>query len=313
MPHVADLSVIIVNWNTRELLRDCLESLQTASNSIAIEVWVVDNASTDGSPEMVGRQFPWVNLVANGSNLGFAAANNLALERATGRHILLLNSDTLVTGEALGGMLAYLQSHAQVGAVGCRLLNSDGTVQRSCWQGFPSLKSALIDALFLWKLSISWTLMRSSEIGVADLRHPLRVDHLLGACVMVPREVVTKVGMLDEGYFLFLEETDWCRRMQVAGYEIHHLPHVSIVHHGEKSARKNPSMSLREYYRSYCRFCRRTQGYGWLRMQALKSIITAACVLRVGLWLGRMISSRRNLAGHMAAGYVRVLFALFKF
>jgi GT2 family glycosyltransferase len=248
-----------------------------------------------------------VYLIANESNLGFAAANNQALRVASGKHILLLNSDTVVPGNALNDMVSYVEVHPEVGAVGCRLLKTDGTVQRSCWRGFPSLTFALVDALYLWKLAPRWKLVQSSEIPVEDLQEPIEVDHLLGACMMVRQEVVKQVGKLDPGYFLFLEETDWCYRIKQAGYQIHYIPTAQIIHYGEQSVRKNPERSLPELYRSYCRFCRKMHHFGWSKMQLLKAIIAVAASLRVGLWLWRLFWSDRALARRMIWGYVRVL------
>ena len=232
------------------------------------------------------------------------------MELAEGRYILLLNPDTLVVEDTLPKMIEYLDTHPRVGAVGCKLLNSDGSVQRSCWRGFPSLTFALIDALYLWKLAPHWRLVRASEISVEELQEPIEVDHVLGACIMVREEVVAQVGKLDPGYFLFLEETDWCYRIQQAGYQIHYIPTVQIIHYGEQSVRKNPERSLPELYRSYCRFCRTLQHFGWGKMQVLKAIVAVAATLRIGLWTLRLCRGNRSLARRMVGVYLRVLVSL---
>jgi GT2 family glycosyltransferase len=213
----------------------------------------------------------------------------------------------VVLGNALVEMVTYMDTHPYVGAVGCKLLNADGSVQRSCWKGFPSLAFALVDALYLWKLVPRWRLVQASEISVEDLQEPIEVDHLLGACMMVRQEVVEQVGELDPGYFLFLEETDWCYRIQQAGYRIHYVPTAQIIHYGEQSVRKNPERSLPELYRSYCRFCRKLHHFGWGKMQLLKAIIAVAASLRVGLWAWRFWRGDRSLSRRMINGYLRVL------
>jgi len=305
-----DLSVIVVNWNTCNMLRACLSSLLSSNDGTLAELWVVDNASSDGSVDMVRRDFPTVRLIANQTNVGFAAANNQALKKVSGDYILLLNSDTVAIGDALKQMVNYLHEHPFVGAVGCKLLNADGSVQRSCWRGFPGLEFALVDALYLWKLAACWKWLQFFEIPVADLREPMEVDHLLGACIMVRRTVVDLVGGLDQGYFLFLEETDWCYRIKKAGYQIHYLPTAQIIHHGEQSIRKKPERFVPELYRSYCHFCRKQHRFGLGRMAALKLIIAMAAIIRIGLWGVRFCLGRRRLASRMLAGYLRVLVEL---
>lgn len=231
-----NLSIVIVNWNTREILRECLESVFESPGGRAAQVIVIDNASDDGSAEMVAERFPQVLLLRNTENRGFAAANNQGFEQATGRHVLLLNSDTLVHGDVLAASVAWLDAHPDVAAMGCRVLNPDGTMQRTCSM-YPSVLNQALMASGLWKLS--WPRF----LGRYQMSHWQRdserdVEVISGCYLLVRREVIDSVGMLDESFFFFGEETDWCRRMRDAGWRLVFSPVGEITHYGSVSARK---------------------------------------------------------------------------
>jgi GT2 family glycosyltransferase len=238
----ASVSVVIVSWNTLELLRRCLASLRRARGPL--QVVVVDNGSSDGSPAMVRAEFPEVELVESGANRGFAFATNLGLARATGRHVAWLNSDCEVGGESLATLAAYLDAHPHVGAVGPRLVHPDGRQQPSA-QAFPTPARLVVRALGLRALMrSSWLrhllrplLLRMGGMAGAYARAferapgPLAVDWVSGACLVAPTAFARTVGPLDEGYFMYCEDTDWCRRVHEAGREVYHLPEVEVVHH----------------------------------------------------------------------------------
>lgn len=290
-----DLSVVIVNWNTRELLRDCLASVpQGVSPGHMIEVWVVDNASRDESAAMVTACFPHVRLIANTENAGFARANNQAIRQATGRHVLLLNSDTKVLPGALSAMVGFLDAHPDAGAVGSRLLNSDGTTQRSCWNFYPSLATVASDALYLWRLPFVKNWVRGHEQSLAAPTGPVAVKHLLGACLMVRRAVLDAVGLMDDGYFMYLEETDWCRRMDAAGWQIYYLPTVSIVHYGQQSSGLAPDRANADWCRSLCRFYRQQYRPGPFKMNLMKAVVFASILIRFPLHWFRAISGKTD-------------------
>jgi GT2 family glycosyltransferase len=304
-----DLSVIIVNWNTREFLRRCLESLPLACGSVNYEVWVVDNASADGSAECVRQHFQSVNLITNIENVGFAAANNQAAQKANGRYLLLLNPDTEPLPKSIAGLGAYADAHPEIGVIGPRLLNSDGSDQRSCWRGYPGLEMAIVDAFYLWKLSwipVTWL----SEYRPDELRQPHLVDHLLGACILIRRSAWEKVGPLDERYFLGSEETDWCYRARKLGWQIVFHPGYQVVHHGQKSAWQQPSKNLPHLYSGYLRFYCKHHG-GGLRLGLLNLILALGAFIRTGLWTVRWLAARsdesRKQAAAMVRGYWRVL------
>ncbi len=236
MPPRPDLSIVIVNWNTREMLRDCLTSVRAGLRGITAEVIVVDNASSDGSAGMVADAFPEVTLIRNSENRGFAAANNQAFELTRGRHILLLNSDTLVHGTVLADSVGYLDVHPKAGAMGCRVLNTDGSVQLTC-RPYPSLLILLYGTLGLyasrWPGFVARAQMNDWQ---RDSARP--VDMITGCYLMLRREVLDAVGPLDEAFFFYGEETDWCRRMRNAGWELWFAPVGEITHHGSVSAKK---------------------------------------------------------------------------
>lgn len=305
-----DLSICIVSWNTRELLKNCLQSVSEGCDSdLDFEVIVTDNASRDGSAEMVAQQFPTVRLITNGDNRGFGPACNQAVQVARGRHILFLNSDTIVLPGALEAMVEYLDRHASVGAVGCTLLNADGSLQRSCWFGFTSLRSAAIDAFYLWRLAPRWELVRASEVVFDPGSAPIAVDHLLGACITIPRCVLDHVGLFDPQFFMFLEETDLCYRIGQAGYELHYLPDAKIIHLGGQSTSQNPAMK-RRLYESQCLFLRK-HGASRAYVAAFKAVTGLAMSVRIGLWTLRLLTqSHRRMAAAYMASYARGLFAL---
>lgn len=302
-----ELSIVIVNWNTRALLLACLKAIEQNPPARTFDIWVVENGSTDGSADAVRAEFPAVHLIANAKNAGFAAANNQALTQCAGRYILLLNSDTEAQSDVLEALCAYLDAHPRCGAAGCRLLNPDGTTQRSAWRGFPGLRSAALDGLYLWKL-LPPRFVAAREVSLAGHTGPQAADHLLGACLLTRREVVQQVGLLDDGYFLFLEETDWCRRIGRAGWGIAYLPEFAILHHGQQSMRQIPAQTLPLYYSSLCRFVRKSgaKRAARLRMGALKVVIAVSVLLRLGLWTLRLPRSR-SLSLRMLRGYANVL------
>lgn len=235
MTHPIDLSIVIVSFNTRALLAACLQSVFANLQGLSAEVFVIDNASNDGSGDMVRESFKDARLIENQVNRGFAAANNQGIRCARGRHILLLNPDTVVMGGVLGASVRYLQSNPAVGAMGCRVLNPDGSVQLTCFS-FPSAVNSLLKATGLFKLP--WPRFFSRERMDWWKRDNERdVDVVTGCYLMVPRRVIDRVGLLDEAFYIYYEETDWCRRINDAGYEVRFAPVGEIVHIGNAAGR----------------------------------------------------------------------------
>jgi hypothetical protein len=249
-----NLSVIIVNWNTKDLLCQCIDSLTLTLKKINAEVFVVDNGSTDGSVGAVREKFPGVRLIENPVNLGFAKANNQALSDSRGIYVLLLNPDTQVKDEAIPRMLSFMNAHPKAGLVGGQLLNADGSKQNSI-ANFPSLATELFN-----KSLLRWLFPEKFPGKETYYAAPVEVDSVIGACMLARRETAEQVGLLDEGYFLFLEETDWCYRMKKAGWKIYHIPQAEILHFQGKSAEAEKGKARIEYYRSRYHYFRKNRG-----------------------------------------------------
>ena len=236
-----DLSISIVSWNTKSHLRDCLRSVRARVEGLTYEGFVVDNASTDGSPEMVGKEFPDVQLIANEQNRGFAAANNQALRLAQGRYVILLNPDTLVHRGALETMVRFMDGHPEAGAVGCRLLNGDGTLQRST-RRMPTFTTMLYDNTLLGKFAYFRRKVKDFKGKASE--EVEEVDATSGAALMIRRSLLDEIGLMDEGYFMFLEEVDLCRRIWAKGFRVYVVPQAVITHLGGESRRQHPEIRL---------------------------------------------------------------------
>lgn len=231
-----DLSIVIVNWNTRALLADCLDSVLARRGDLELEILVVDNASEDGSADMVAHCFPEVRLIRNTENRGFAAANNQAFELASGRHVLLLNNDTLVHGDVLAASVRYLDAHPEAGAMGCRVENADGSTQFTCSE-FPTFGNLALQTLGLNRLARGPAFLRRYQMLDWDRDDERDVAVISGCYLMIRREVLDQVGALDEAFFCYGEETDWCRRIADAGWALRFAPVGRITHFGSGTTR----------------------------------------------------------------------------
>jgi N-acetylglucosaminyl-diphospho-decaprenol L-rhamnosyltransferase len=246
-----DLAVITVSYNTRDLLADCLESVlaSLAQSGLAGQVWVVDNDSADDSAAMVSQRFPQVRLIAHDQNLGFAGGNNLALQtigfgttaqparQSTFRHVLFLNPDTRVMGDALGTMVRFLDATPTAGVAGARLIHGDGSFQHSAF-AFPKLAQILLDFYPLHHRLLESRLNGRYPRDLYDASRPFQVDHPLGAAMMIRAETLAQVGGFDERFFMYCEEIDLCRRIKSIGWEIYCLPQAEIVHLVGQSTRQ---------------------------------------------------------------------------
>lgn len=279
------LSIVIVSWNTRDLLRRCLESLkeELASGGLETdsEVFLVDNNSADGSAAMVETEHPWVKLTKNAENRGFAAANNQAFAVAQGRFVLLLNPDTEVKPGCLKTLIDFMYKHPAAGIVAPQLLNSDGSIQRSCRE-FPTFAGMLYELIGLSRIFSG-----DSELGKRFRRYKMldwnhdderRVDQPEGACLLVRHEVLDKVGMLDEGFFMLFEEVDWCFRIIKAGWEIWFTPTAQVVHHYGQSIKQVKVPMILSSHRGLYRFWYKhyRQDRWWLDGFAYSSLMVLA-------------------------------------
>jgi GT2 family glycosyltransferase len=283
-----DLSVVIVNWNVHELLGRCLHSILDPGLALesggagvwrlqfadlpacSVEVIVVDSGSSDGSVEMVRRDFPEVRLHASEENLGYTGGNNLGIRASSGRYVLILNPDTEVVGAALPAMVGYMDEHTEVGVLGPQLLWPDGRVQSSR-RRFPSLGTALVESTFLQKWFPGLPLLRRYYVLDRPDDAVSEVGWVSGACMLVRRAAIDEVGLLDDGYFMYSEEMDWQKRMQGAGWRVVYWPTAQVVHHEGKSSEQVVALRHIRFGRSRVRYIGKHHGRfagqvvrGWL-------------------------------------------------
>lgn len=270
------VSIVIVNWNTRELLRGCLASI-AAQTRAPHEVIVIDNASPDGSAAMVADAFPQVRLIANSDNRGFAAANNQGLAVARGENLLLLNPDTVVLEGAIDRMLAWLERHPEAGAAGCQVLERPGVIQQTCFADHSPANLAI--ALFGLKQLARWIPAFGRPWYLDwDRRSEREVDVVTGVFLLVPRRVLQVVGPLDEAFFVYGEEADWCRRIRQAGWRCIFTPEARIIHldGGRKSSSQIRSRMHVQQQKSHLLYVRKHHGRGGLVLVKGLYVVTSA-------------------------------------
>lgn len=267
-----DLSIIIVSYNTSGMLRDCLLSLQDATKGLVTETFVVDNCSPDDSVEMVATNFPDVHLIANKENAGFTKANNQALRICSGRNALLLNPDTEAKPDSLACMVRYLDEHPEVGCIGPKLLNTDGTLQKNGTR-FPVPWREFFAITGLRHLN-SKAFERACW-GREDFDSTAEVDSVSGACIMVRSSVLNKIGLLDEDFFMFYEEVELCWRIHRAGNKIVYLAESEVIHHWMGSVRQNSKAMTARLMKSSLIYYRKTGGP--------ISLVSIWIIMRIGL------------------------------
>lgn len=234
------LSVVFLSYNTRDLTRQALNSVLAAAEGLEAEIFVVDNASADGSADMVAEEFPQVKLVCNEANVGFSAGNNVALRQVTGEYALLINTDTIVRRDALHAMVEFLDAHPEAGACGCKILDPDGTLQLDSRRGFPTPLAAFCKMSGLSRLFPKHPLMARYHLTHLDPEQTAEIEVLSGSCMMVRKAAMDQVGLLDEDYFMYGEDIDWCYRFHQAGWKIYYLPTTAIIHFRGESGRGTP-------------------------------------------------------------------------
>ncbi|MHC4396281.1 MAG: glycosyltransferase family 2 protein [Planctomycetota bacterium] len=230
-----DVSIVIVSWNTNDILRKCLLSVCEQTRDIMLEVIVVDNASTDGSTEMVKKNFSSVILIENSKNLGFSTANNQGIAIAKGRYVLLLNSDTIILNDVISKTVSFADNNPDAAVVGCKVLNPDRSLQPSCFM-FPSILNMLLSTTYLYKIFSKNKFFGRERMTWWDRSDSRQVDAVTGCFMVVRREAIEQVGLLDEQFFMYGEETDWCYRFKQAGWKVLFTPTGEIIHFGNQSA-----------------------------------------------------------------------------
>jgi GT2 family glycosyltransferase len=276
-----DISIIIVSWNTEDILRNCLTSIYEDGGDVAYEVIVIDNASSDGSAEMVRKNFPQVVLIENSENRGFAAANNQGITIAKGRYVLLLNSDTIVLDKAIEKTLSFADGHPESGIVGCRVLNPDKTLQPTCFM-FPSVLNMLLSTTYLYKLFPKSRFFGRERMTWWDRSDTRQVDVATGCFMFVRREAIEQVGLLDEQFFIYGEETDWCYRFKKAGWKVIFTPCAEIIHLGGQSTKQKATAMIVQLRKSILQFMKKHHSLFTYRIACLLTILSLA--VRLPAW-----------------------------
>ena len=252
-----DLSIIIVNWNTRDLLRDCLTSIYSSEGDFALETVVVDNRSHDGSCAMVRDKFPQIHLTESEINGGYAYANNLGLRQFYARYYLLLNPDTVLPPDALRRMIEFMDTHPEVGMVGPKLIMADGTLDMACRRSFPTPENSFYKLFGLSRLFPNSKRFGQYNLTYLDPDETAEVDSVVGAFMMVRSEVVDQVGGLDEEYFMYAEDLDWALRAKKVGWKVCYFPEVTVLHYKRQASEQNRAKAHYEFWRAMYIFYRK--------------------------------------------------------
>jgi N-acetylglucosaminyl-diphospho-decaprenol L-rhamnosyltransferase len=314
-----DLSILIVSWNVCDLLIACLESIVASpvvlvsaddapgAAGLRCEVIVVDSASSDGSAQAVQERFPWVQLVTETENTGFVRGTNRALALARGRHLLLLNPDTLVHCSALGTLVDFLDQHPQAGIAGPQVLNEDGTTQ-STRRRFPARLTALFESTWLQGYAPA-RLMRHYHITDQPDDGTFQVDWVQGCALIARRAVYEEIGGLDPGYVMYSEEMDWCRRAKDAGWHVYYVGDAHITHYGGKSSEQVEAFKHIQFQRSKLRYFRKFHGRGFALALRLFLLLSYAAQI-VQESAKAALGSKRNMRRARIVTYLQVLRAL---
>ncbi len=301
----SDLSVVIVNWNVRELLRACVRSVERAYSDLTCEIIVVDNASSDGSVEMLRTDFPSVHVIACERNVGFSAGNNLGIAAARGEFLLFINPDTEIVGDALDALLQCARAHPDVGAVAPQLIFPDGCVQPTRYR-FPTLASAILDGTILEQWFPRNRALRRYHLADVSENITQDVDWVMGACLMLRREVIAQVGGFDEQFFMYSEETDLCKRIKDAGWRVVYLPAAKVIHHHSASSDQVVALRHMRFQSSRVRYFRKH--HGWLAANILRVFILVSYELltleEFAKWL---VGQKRAMRRERIAAYWQVL------
>ncbi|MDE2750809.1 MAG: glycosyltransferase family 2 protein [Chloroflexota bacterium] len=262
-----DLGIVIVNWNTRDLLRACLKTVFASQGDFTYSVVVVDNASDDGSAAMIRQEFPQAELIANAENVGYPRGNNIGLRRlgyrgardvdaAAPRYALLLNPDTEVPAEALWRMIQFMDSRPDIGAAGPKLVLTDGSLDKACRRGFPTPMVSFYHYSGLARLFPRHRRFGRYNMTFADEDHELEVDSVVGACMQVRKAAIEQAGLLDEAFFMYGEDLDWAYRVKQAGYKVWYYPAVTVHHVKRAASRRSPKAQF-EFWRAMLIFYRK--------------------------------------------------------
>lgn len=264
------LSIIIVNWNSLRYLRECIESIEASTNEADYEIVVVDNASSGDDVSKLREEFPEITVIASEKNLGFAGANNLGFQYSSARFLLFLNPDTKILGSAIDIMLDLFEILPEAGIIGCKLLNSDGTIQMSCVQRYPTIVNQLMDMDVLQRYWPKWKIWGNASL-LSESVHPVEVEVVSGACLMIQREAFERIGMFDQSYFMYAEDVDLCYRVRKLGRKVYSTNEAVVVHHGGGTSRRskgNAWVAIMQR-QAILKFCRNTRGHKYAQLYRL--------------------------------------------
>lgn len=302
--HEFDVSIIIVNWNTKQITCDCIDSIYDQTNNLDFEVIVVDNGSTDGSTEAVEKEFPNVTLIKNNENLGFAKANNIGIQASTGRYLCLINSDVIVLDNCIGGLVKFMDSDPSIGMAGPRSLNPDHTLQYSCFH-FPTVWNNFSQALGLNKLFPKSAFFSEQIMKYWPHDCERRVDALNGCFWVVRRKAIDEVGLLDEDFFFYGEDIDWCKRFHQADWDVVFYPGAEAIHFGGASSSNAPIRFYLEMQKADLRYWRKHhrrlgQSVYWmiilLRQLVRLPVYVLVYIFRPGARSNAIFKLKRSLA-----------------
>ena len=296
---MADVSIVVVTYNALPWIERCLESVR------AYETIVVDHGSTDGTLELVRRRFPQARLIEEG-NTGLGAGSNTGMRVASGSYFLLLNSDAWAVGDAVEQLAAFAEAHPEAAVVGPKLLNPDGTLQRSV-RGFPTIWRLATEYFFLRKLAPGTRALNAFYAARFPHDEVREAEFLMGACLLVRREAADTVGLFDEDFFMFSEETDWCYRFRQAGWNVLFFPGAEFVHVGGATTSQNWGPMYREQLRGHLRFLAKHRGPR--EAERARRLILASMRLRAVLFHGERRRTYREAAHWLASARAAELLA----
>lgn len=280
MGHV-DVSVIIVNWNTRQLLLDAVSSIYESTHAVSFEILVVDNYSSDGSPEAVGKAFPGVRLICNDDNHGFSKANNIGIRVSNGRYVCLVNSDTKTLDGCLDKMVHYMDLHPEVGVLGPKTLNGDMSLRKNC-QRLPTLWNRFCHAMYLHKIFPNVPFFENVFMIHFDHQSTIECQSLPGCYLMLRREAMDQVGLLDEAYFIYAEDKDWCKRFSDADWKIVFLHEAEAVHYAKRSSAAAPVRFILEKCKADFYYWKKH--HSWISNQIMYLIFLLHQIIRITGW-----------------------------
>lgn len=287
------LSIVIVNWNVKQLLEDCLNSIFRTLDNLDFEVIVVDNNSSDGSAEMIKGKFPSVILIENKENLGFGAANNQGIRISKGEYVLILNPDTIIFPNALKSLIAFLDQNPKIGAVCPKILNSDNTVQLSCIRKLPTLLSEFFELTYLNRRFPKNRIIGDHYMSYCDYNLEREVELLSGCCIMIRKIALEKIGLFDENFFIYGEDMDLCHRIKKAGWKLWYLPPAQIMHFGGESTKQVSDKRIFYSQEAKYAFFKKHFGTGKAFLYCLVAFFAVICVY-LGYVFLYPLSSKQN-------------------